>query len=105
MMTTTRVLLSFLHRGAGCVHQPVICDDGSKCTTDACDPATGACMYGTVSCDDHNVCTIDSCTAAAGCRHDPVSCDTGVNVLLIPATPTAAVRTGASPVMTTTGVP
>lgn len=77
---------------------PVVCDDGSICTTDSCDTATG-CKFtpspdGTVcggdgatcgalskctagkcqviqaaGCDDANVCTADVCDPKVGCTH------------------------------------
>ncbi|MCO4763653.1 MAG: hypothetical protein KC502_19230, partial [Myxococcales bacterium] len=37
------------------------CDDGNKCTKDACDEKTG-CTYKPV-CDDGNACTLDTCDA------------------------------------------
>jgi hypothetical protein len=30
---------------AQCVHDPVNCDDGDRCTLDACDPLTGLCVH------------------------------------------------------------
>lgn len=73
-----------------------LCDDGDPCTTDMCDPVTGACTYvprdggcsatgdaGVVDggagscktaadCDDGNECTQDWCTPT-GCAHAPFS--------------------------------
>jgi len=59
--------------GKGCfVWTPtVICNDGLKCTTDACVPAVG-CVYTPVSCDDSNVCTTDSCDESDGCVQMPL---------------------------------
>jgi hypothetical protein len=53
------------------------CDDGNACTTDLCDPGTGACSHGVTNCDDVNVCTADSCDPVVGCLHAPVpgTCD------------------------------
>jgi len=45
------------------------CRDGSYCTTDTCDPATGACGHTDIVCNDNNVCTIDSCDPAKGCKY------------------------------------
>ncbi len=79
---------------------PVVCDDGSVCTTDSCDAATGCkftpqpdgtncggdgtacgalstCKTGkcvavqSAGCDDGNVCTADVCDPTAGCTHKP----------------------------------
>jgi uncharacterized repeat protein (TIGR01451 family) len=51
---------------AGVCGSPVTCNDGNPCTTDACDPATGACTSTAIACDDGNPCTTDTCGAAAG---------------------------------------
>jgi uncharacterized repeat protein (TIGR01451 family) len=43
---------------------PTACDDANQCTTDTCDPATGACVFtnNTISCDDGDACTTnDAC--------------------------------------------
>jgi hypothetical protein len=59
---------------------PVRCDDQNRCTTDACDPATGRCVN-RPACDDGNPCTRASCDAETGeCRFDPeigAACDDG----------------------------
>jgi hypothetical protein len=47
----------------------VVCDDGSACTTDSCDPATG-CVNTPISCDDGNACTADTCEPDIGCVHE-----------------------------------
>jgi hypothetical protein len=71
-----------------------VCNDDNVCTTDSCDPETGACDFtnhtgpcsdgnacttgdvcdggachpgSAVVCDDNNVCTTDSCAPATGC--------------------------------------
>ena len=76
--------------------EPLDCDDGNNCTTEACDPvqgclfkaldgvpcddgnactggdvcAQGECVFaGDVDCDDGNGCTSDSCSSATGCVH------------------------------------
>ena len=75
-----------------------VCDDGSTCTTDSCDPATGcsniplpgacsdgdACTVGDfcfqgvcapggeASCDDGLACTSDGCDPATGCVHEQI---------------------------------
>ena len=80
-----------------CAGEPVTCNDGNPCTTDACDPDTGCkftpyngpcddgdpCTYGDfcqeeactsgvlVNCNDDNPCTQDGCDAEAGCVHTP----------------------------------
>jgi hypothetical protein len=53
------------------------CDDGSACTTDACDTATGFCTF-TTNCDDGNPCTTDMCSGGV-CIHTGgnASCDDG----------------------------
>ncbi len=56
--------------GCACVDAGhVDCDDGSACTTDACDAATGRCVATDVSCDDGDACTQDGCEPAIGCVH------------------------------------
>ena len=52
------------------------CDDGSACTTDSCDPATG-CVHTPITCDDGNACTADSCEPQTGCVFTPIVCDDG----------------------------
>jgi hypothetical protein len=37
------------------------CNDNNACTTDTCNPATGACSHPTLVCNDNNACTTDSC--------------------------------------------
>jgi hypothetical protein len=46
-----------------------LCDDGDACTTDSCDPSTGACSHGD-ACDDGNPCTSEAC-GSTGCFHFP----------------------------------
>ncbi len=59
-----------------CVNTAVDCDDRNPCTTDACDPATGACVNTAVDCDDQNPCTTDACDRATGaCVNTAVDCD------------------------------
>ncbi len=77
----------------------VNCDDGSVCTIDSCDPATGACNHlaqgascsdnnactdgdncvagscqpgSLVDCNDDNACTTDSCDATLGCSNTAI---------------------------------
>jgi cysteine-rich repeat protein len=59
---------------------PISCDEGVACTTDAC--VTGACVNTPVDalCDDSNDCTDDICSAATGCVYAGItgpSCDDG----------------------------
>jgi hypothetical protein len=65
----------------GCTEpEPIICDDGDACTTEACNPNTGECeTTDTVSCDDGDACTTESCNPNTGeCETtDTVSCDDG----------------------------
>ncbi len=51
------------------------CNDGDACTTDSCEPATGACVHTAVVCDDNNVCTTNSCNPTTGCVYTPINCD------------------------------
>jgi uncharacterized repeat protein (TIGR01451 family) len=78
---------------------PVSCNDGNPCTTDVCNPATGACSSTPLACDDGNPCTIDSCSAATGgCVFTPAPagsscndgdlCTTGDTCIQIPGNPT-----------------
>ena len=82
----------------GCVPgKPLVCDDGNRCTTDSCLPASGCqhtnvtngtpcpdgnvcngnetCVNGSctsgspLNCDDGNGCTTDTCDPVAGCGH------------------------------------
>jgi hypothetical protein len=61
-------------QGAACVGGtcrggvPVDCDDGSACTTDACDREQG-CTHTPIACNDGNPCTRDACDPAIGCTH------------------------------------
>jgi hypothetical protein len=47
---------------------PKDCSDGVTCTTDSCNPSTGACAHAAnnASCGDAFSCTVDSCDANAG---------------------------------------
>ena len=73
-----------------CAGKAVDCDDGDKCTLDACDAGSGACTHsaqvgcgGNCSdvsdCDDSNACTNDACVGGK-CGWEPNSdpCDSGV---------------------------
>jgi hypothetical protein len=43
---------------AGCVHDPLDCDDGNVCTTDSCDPSSGCINQpNNLPCDDESPCT------------------------------------------------
>lgn len=60
----------------GCVAtEPLLCDDGVGCTTDACDPRSGCSFEPSAeACDDGITCTEDICDPAAavgtlGCSH------------------------------------
>lgn len=55
-----------------CVGAPLACDDGSACTTDACDPSRG-CLHDTVTCAaSTNPCLASACDAQLGCVATPV---------------------------------
>lgn len=92
--------------GGTCGGQPMPCNDGNGCTTDACSGGTcvftnnaapcddgnacttgdtcagGACgSGGPADCDDHRSCTSDACVAPTGCTHQSSGtcdvCDAG----------------------------
>jgi hypothetical protein len=70
---------SFVRRMSG---DYTSCDDGNFCTTDACDPFTGACTFvplgNSSACDDGNACTTgDVCVDPIGCVGSAISCDDG----------------------------
>jgi cytochrome c peroxidase len=46
--------------------------DNDACTTDTCDPVTGAVSHTAVALDDGDECTTDSCDPATGPAHTPV---------------------------------
>ena len=65
---------------AGCLHRNKnrqTCSDGNACTiNDRC--LYGACLAGvTKVCRDGSVCTTDFCQPASGCHFTPVECDDG----------------------------
>ena len=47
------------------------CADGDPCTSDLCDPATGACLNQPIQCDDGNPCTTDACVGGT-CVSSPI---------------------------------
>lgn len=56
-----------------CVGALRSCDDGSACTTDACDPSRG-CLHETVTCaTSTNPCLAAACDARLGCVAEPVA--------------------------------
>lgn len=68
----------FCDRTTGCASgPPVVCDDNSVCSDDACDPgvspSSDPCVYTDNSgrCNDNDVCTDDRCDPLAGCLHAP----------------------------------
>jgi hypothetical protein len=64
-----------------CVGKPRVCGDGDVCTTDACDPATGACVFSAApdgtACDDGNACTTDDACDGGSCKGDALVCPGG----------------------------
>jgi CSLREA domain-containing protein len=58
------------------------CDDSVACTTNVCDPLTGACSFAPVNaaCNDAIACTTDTCVLVVGCVNAPVNapCSDGV---------------------------
>ncbi|MFO0974206.1 MAG: RHS repeat-associated core domain-containing protein [Phycisphaerae bacterium] len=60
--------------GGGGLCPPGACDDHNPCTTDSCDPQTGACSHQPMNCDDGNPCTVDVCVNGV-CQHTPQDCN------------------------------
>ncbi len=64
--------------GPECV-QHEDCADEDACTEDKCNQVSGLCEFAEVICDDGSECTVDSCDPAVGCRYaaldDGVVCD------------------------------
>jgi uncharacterized repeat protein (TIGR01451 family) len=82
---------------AGTCGTPIVCNDSNPCSTDVCNPATGACTSTPIVCDDGNPCTTDTCSAATGgCVFTPAPagtscndgdpCTTGDTCVTLPAT-------------------
>lgn len=57
--------------GGTCSNTPISCSDGDACTADACDPVTG-CASSPITCDDNKECTADGCDSASGCVFAPL---------------------------------
>jgi hypothetical protein len=58
-----------------CTLEAVNCDDGSLCTSDSCDPATGCVTTKAITCDDNSKCTEDTCNPATGlCVYANIEC-------------------------------
>mgnify|MGYP003349575152 FL=1 len=59
--------------------QAKVCDDGTPCTSDACDPKTGQCVASSgpagTTCDDGNACTGDGSCQAGVCQSPAAGCD------------------------------
>ena len=57
---------------------PLDCNDGTICTTDACDAVAG-CQHvnNTSACDDNNACTADDICSGGSCSGTPTGCDDG----------------------------
>ena len=57
------------------------CDDGSPCTADSCDAASGACLHVNAAdasaCDDGDACSSDDACASGACTGTVNSCDDG----------------------------
>lgn len=60
-----------------CCSADVDCEDGSACTTNVCDVATGKCASTPVTCDDGDACTTETCDPTEGCTYDDVECNDG----------------------------
>jgi hypothetical protein len=62
-----------------CVGMPRNADDGNPCTSDACDPASGALIHAAETgkpCDDGDLCTDgDKCDASGKCAGSPLDID------------------------------
>jgi hypothetical protein len=62
----------------GVYHTPVNTEDGNRCTTDICDPATGIITHQAVDPNDNNPCTTDACDPSTGMiSHTPVNTNDG----------------------------
>ncbi|MBT9555875.1 MAG: hypothetical protein IV100_07600 [Myxococcales bacterium] len=77
---------------ADCTALAGVCDDGSDCTEDFCNPVTRACVYTetpSATCNDGNACTQNDSCKGSVCVGELVGCDDGdpctVNVC-VPAT-------------------
>lgn len=63
---------------------PPVCDDGSACTIDGCNPQSGCtrqpisgCCDSDADCADASACTINERCLAGACISDPLECDDG----------------------------
>jgi hypothetical protein len=67
--------------GGKCGGTPKSVDDGNPCTTDACDPASGAVSHAAQTgkaCDDGDLCTDgDMCGESGACKGTPLAIDDG----------------------------
>ncbi|MDP3499016.1 MAG: hypothetical protein Q8S33_01735 [Myxococcales bacterium] len=69
---STACLVNATCQAGQCVGAPLACDDGSACTTDACDPSRG-CQHAAVACaPSTNPCQASACDAQLGCVATPV---------------------------------
>ncbi len=63
-----------------CGQGPSTCDDFNPCTTDTCDPTTGACTHinNTAPCNDGNACTVGDICSSGTCQGGAqANCDDG----------------------------
>jgi cysteine-rich repeat protein len=61
-----------------CIGTPVTCTDNNTCTTDSCNPATGACVFAPLSgqsCNDGNGCTSGDTCQNGVCTGAPTVCN------------------------------
>lgn len=78
-----------------CANTPKVVDDQIECTTDACDPATGAVTHTPVDtmCEkDGATCTVAVCNPTSGCSETPTQamCDDGATCSTETCDPSAA---------------
>lgn len=57
-----------------CCRNDAHCSDGTACTDNICDEATGVCSNPDVVCDDPPPCTVSICDAQSGCKTEPRVC-------------------------------
>jgi hypothetical protein len=57
-----------------CCRNDAHCSDGTACTDNICDEATGVCSNPDVVCPDPPACTVSICDAQSGCTSEDVIC-------------------------------
>ncbi len=73
-------------------HAAVVINDNDACTTDACNPATGVVTHVAIATDDNDACTIDACNPTTGAvTHVAVEIDDGNACTIDSCVPTTGV--------------